>query len=230
MNWLTEKENTIFGHSFSNVVFYTTQVVGVFLITFIFLYILGFIPEQFKSNDISGDSSDSAETLHYGGGSQSKEYDLGSVNYGQVTKTTPRRITIDKIGVDSIVEHPDAQDIETLDNSLKKGAVYYPGSGTIEDGNVFLFGHSTNWKVLNNQAYKTFNDLDKLKFGDEITLHSGGVTYIYSVEKVTLANADTAFVDFTKTGRRLTLSTCNTFGAKQERWVVDAVFKEKRSI
>jgi LPXTG-site transpeptidase (sortase) family protein len=89
---------------------------------------------------------------------------------------------------------------------------------------MFIFGHSTGFSVVNNQAYKTFNDLDKLSAGDEIRIESDGKTYIYKVESLVLVDESEAFVDFSKTDRRLTISTCNSFGAKQERWVVEAVF------
>ncbi len=90
---------------------------------------------------------------------------------------------------------------------------------------MFLFGHSTNWQVVQNQAYKTFNGLEKLVRGDTITIWGeDGEQYTYTVERVSLLDDDDAFVDFATEGRRLTLATCNTFGEKQERWVVEAVF------
>jgi LPXTG-site transpeptidase (sortase) family protein len=60
--------------------------------------------------------------------------------------------------------------------------------------------------------------------GDEIEIESNGRTFIYKVQKVTLLDESAAFVDFSKTDQMLTLSTCNTFGQKQERWVVEAIF------
>jgi LPXTG-site transpeptidase (sortase) family protein len=105
---------------------------------------------------------------------------------------------------------------------LSQGAVYYPGSGAIEGGNVFVFGHSTNWSVVRNQAYKTFNNLDDLKAGDLIYLTAGGEEYAYEVERVRVAPDSEVLVSFGGDERRLTLSTCNTFGLKEERIVVEA--------
>jgi LPXTG-site transpeptidase (sortase) family protein len=136
----------------------------------------------------------------------------------------PDKITISKIGVDSEIQKPQSQEVSVLDAALNKGAVYYPGSGTINFGNMFLFGHSTGFSIVNNQAYKTFNNLDDLVAGDEIEIESNGRTFIYKVQKVTLLDESAAFVDFSKTDQMLTLSTCNTFGQKQERWVVEAIF------
>lgn len=139
----------------------------------------------------------------------------------------PDKIIIDKIGVESVIQKPQSQDVEALDQALAKGAVYYPGSGTLSFGNMFIFGHSTNWQVVNNQAYKTFNDLDKLSLGDEIKIEAEGKTFIYKVENVKLIADSDAFVDFSKSDRMLTLSTCNTFGRKQDRWVVEARFERE---
>jgi len=144
------------------------------------------------------------------------------------TATVPLRISIPKVGVNSIIVHPNSPRVDVLDEALKKGVVYYPGSGTIEQGNIFLFGHSSNWAIVQNQAYKIFNNIEKLRIGDEIFLTADGKRYVYSVESVTMVDANTAFVDLSRDGRRLTLSTCNTFGRQSDRWVVDAVFKEVR--
>ena len=196
---------------------FALQMLGIFAITFSVLYYFGFVPEQLKNNPQVADSDPSDSSDLY-------PNDDAPIDDSPNTSTTPTRITIAAIGVNSVITHPASADVATLDEYLKQGAVYYPGSGTIEQGNIFLFGHSTNWKVVNNQAYKTFNGLDKLKTGDEIILKADNKEYIYVVDKVTLADDNEALVNFTNTGRKLTISTCNTFGAKQERWVVESHF------
>jgi len=200
----------------------------IFAITFTILLVMGFVPTEFTSskpikNKVStGTQNTQAETTDTINA-------LTKENTPQ-TQTKPERIIISKIGVDSYIQAPQSQNVSALDAALQKGAVYYPGSGTIEKGNIFLFGHSTNWKIVNNQAYKTFNDLDKLEEGDEITLHADGYAYIYTVTEVTLVDDDAGLVEFNNSGKTLTISTCNTFGEKQERWVVDAIFKKKATI
>ena len=136
----------------------------------------------------------------------------------------PVRIIIDKVGIDSTVLNPEKTDIKVLDQALLRGAVRYPGSGLLGEGNVFIFGHSTSLRVVNNQAYKTFNNLKNLTQGDEIRVRSHDREYLYRVVKVSLVSADTAWVDFTSKRKRLTISTCNTFGKKEERYVVEADF------
>ena len=62
-----------------------------------------------------------------------------------------------------------------------------------------------------------------LKIDDEISLYSEAKEYRYKVESVRLAMAEEEKVIFSDENK-LILSTCNTFGAKEERYVVEAVF------
>lgn len=138
------------------------------------------------------------------------------------TSTVPAHVSIPKIGVETDVRVPAAIDVETLDALLSLGSVYYPGSGVVERGNVFIFGHSTNWAIVKNQAYKTFNNLDSLEAGDLIYLSGEGWEAAYEVESVRVAPDSEVLVSFGGVEPRLTLSTCNTFGLKEERVVVEA--------
>jgi LPXTG-site transpeptidase (sortase) family protein len=123
-----------------------------------------------------------------------------------------------------LIANPNTTNVATLDEYLKKGAVRYPGSGTIGLGNMFIFAHSTGIKVVNNQAYKAFNGLKDLTTGDIIKVYGESKIYQYKVTSVRLVDSNEALVTFDTTGSRLTLSTCNTFGAKTERYVVEADF------
>jgi LPXTG-site transpeptidase (sortase) family protein len=138
----------------------------------------------------------------------------------------PNHIKIPKIGVDTSVSNPESDSIAILDEYLKQGSVRYPGSGDLTQGNMFLFAHSTGIKVVRNQAYKAFNDLKSLSSGDVIEVSGeDGKTYIYKVSSVKLATDKDVLVRFDKTSQMLTLSTCNTFGQKSERYVVEAYFE-----
>lgn len=138
--------------------------------------------------------------------------------------TRPDHITIDKIGVDININKPNTTVVEELDRSLLTGAVHYPGSGSVESGNMYIFGHSSSLQVVNNPAYAAFSGLRDLVPGDVINIEADGQTYLYKVTSVNLVNENTALVEFNKGERMLTLSTCNTFGRKEERYVVEAEF------
>jgi LPXTG-site transpeptidase (sortase) family protein len=186
-------------------IYFLGVMFGVFGLTFLILDSVGFVPKPLDLENVITDSQlpKNSEILT-----------------GDLTK--PDRIVIKKIGVDAKVLQPNSVNVATLDEALKSGAVYYPGSGSVEQGNIFIFGHSTNWPVVQNQAYKTFNGLDKLASGDLITLSAGDKNFSYKVTSVELADSNNVLVKFDNSGQTLTLSTCNTFGEKQERWVVVA--------
>lgn len=191
----------------------------IFVVSYAILYLLGLVPEQFKFATTNAPRVDVQDV-------QVIENTSTSTFSVEDRNLIPTKVEIPKIGVSSIINVPKAIDVATLDAALTKGAVYYPGSGTLQNGNMFLFGHSTNWKVVNNQAYQTFNDLDKLVIGDEILLSSGDKKYVYVVTSVRLASEDDALVQFASDTPMLTISTCDTFGRKQDRWVTEALLKE----
>jgi len=135
----------------------------------------------------------------------------------------PIRIVIERIGVDTPVLSPASTDIDVLDRALLSGAVLYPGSGEAgENANMLIFGHSSYLPVVNNQAFKAFNELSKLSDGDIVHVYSESHTYSYRINDVWLARAEETVISFEASAPTLTLATCNTFGAKQERWIATA--------
>lgn len=189
----------------------------IFMATYAVLALAGFVPEQFKFVT----TKPPAATTRVDNIDDTTPPGVVASD----TNRIPQKIEIPKIGVSSVIQAPQSADVSVLDAALAKGATYYPGSGTLQGGNMFIFGHSTNWKVVNNPAFKTFNGLEKLVAGDEVVLTSGGKTYVYMVQSVRLASEDDVLVEFDKGGRTLTISTCDTFGKKQDRWVVEAILK-----
>lgn len=143
-----------------------------------------------------------------------------------VITAAPTRIVAKSIGLDLPVVTPASVDVDVLDSALRGAVVRYPTSAMLgQKGNVLVFGHSSHLPVVHNQFYKAFNALPDLSVGDVISLDGGGLSYNYKVTSVRRADATEEYVDLsTNGGARLTLSTCDTFGKKTSRWVVDAVF------
>jgi len=141
-----------------------------------------------------------------------------------VEPVLPTRIVINNVSIDLPVLNPESTSVEVLDEELHSGVVRYPLSAELnEDGNIFIFGHSSHLPVVHNQMYKAFNDIETLKVGDTIKLIGSGETHLYHVTSVRQTTADEALIDLSKNGtRRLTLSTCDSFGGKSSRWVVEA--------
>lgn len=184
---------------------------GVFLVTFSFLSFVGFVPEYTTSSIVFEPTTvDIVEAAEH---------------TDVVMSHDPLHITIPSVEIDVNVENPSGRDITVLDTALSYGAVHYPGTGSLtEDSNIFIFGHSSFLPNVINKNYQAFNGLKKLKGDEEIFVDSLDTRYVYRVESITLATAEEIQVDLSRGVRKLTLSTCNSFGTESERYIVEANF------
>lgn len=199
--------------------------VVIFALSFSLLFTLGLVPSE-----LSEDGGNS-----FLSNLRTKTIENVSNLDGEI-KNTPRekgeeplRVYIPKIGTDVTISNPKTTDVVVLDEYLKKGVVRYDGSGLLGDGNMLLFGHSSSLAQVVNKAYKAFNGFPKLVKGDLVYIDSENFRYVYKVETVKTVDSTTALVEFSSDKNMVTLSTCNTFGKKQERNVVEAVFSHKES-
>ena len=138
------------------------------------------------------------------------------------------KIEIAAINLSATIANPMTTNITVLNTDLLSGAVRYPTSAKLgEEGNVVLFGHSSYLPIVGNQAYKTFNGIQKLAAGDIVIVSSSDTAYSYRVKSVTKENANNnSAIPLSVAGKTLTLVTCNSFGAKEDRFVVTADFVE----
>lgn len=138
----------------------------------------------------------------------------------------PVRIVAKAVGVDTPVANPSSADVDVLDAALLKGAVRYPSSALLgQEGTVVLLGHSTTLPIVRNQAYKAFNDVQKLVEGEVISVYSGSIEYRYAVTGVQLADIDTDTVALESEGKHLVLVTCDLRDkSKKARFIVEADF------
>ena len=205
-----QKKQGIFDTIIENKGYFFVNLFIILTITFSVLYLFGLVPNSLKSII---------------GRDPIKEFK------GNQIGELPISIKIPAIGVDSQIYNPATTSIEVLNNYLTKGAVRYPGSGLLGGGgNVFVFGHSTGFKIVNNQAYKTFNGLKDLKEGDLIHIFSVKYDYTYKILSVKMESADKAIVKFDTKSEILTISTCSNFGDKTNRDVVEAEFVSKATL
>lgn len=143
----------------------------------------------------------------------------------QMQSAFPVRVAAKSIGLDATVVNPPDTNIEILNKALLEGAVRYPTSAQLGvDGTLLLFGHSSYLPVVNNRAYKTFNNIQKLAEGEIISVYTDSYEYRYRVTSVESANATADAVSLPQDGKYLKLVTCNTFGKKEDRFIVSAVF------
>jgi len=188
--------------------------VTIFVVVFILLYSLGLVPKAIK-----GSNTDTFRTLWDKSQTQKISNQVGQK---VVAGESPVRIVIDKIGVDALISNPNTTKASTLDDYLLEGAVRYPGSGLLGVGNMLLFGHSTGFVIVNNQAYKTFNGLKNLVVGDMVKVYSSSKVYSYKVTSVVMKPASEVEISFADNKNKLTLTTCNVFASKEDRYVVEA--------
>lgn len=135
----------------------------------------------------------------------------------------PVRVEIPEVGINVEIKNPESTSVAVLDEALLTGAVRYPTSAKLgEEGNTILFGHSSYLPIVNNKAFKAFNEIQNLKKGDKIMVHSETMTYVYSVTQVAEADAESAAIPLTAEGHTLTLATCDSFGKKTSRFIVVA--------
>ncbi|OGG41885.1 hypothetical protein A2837_01585 [Candidatus Kaiserbacteria bacterium RIFCSPHIGHO2_01_FULL_46_22] len=143
----------------------------------------------------------------------------------------PTSITIDALDRTITVLNPTSNKISDLDNALLKGVVRHPDSDDlVGPGNILILGHSSYLKNVFNKNFQAFNGIQNLNWGDTIRVKSGDVEYTYKVDRVYKAEASDVSVKTGGDEHKLTLVTCNTFGAKEDRFIVEATLVSKKAL
>lgn len=144
---------------------------------------------------------------------------------------TPNRLIIDELGKDVVILNPTQNSLSALDAALLEGVVRHPDTADFADtGNMLIVGHSSYLPNVFNKNFQALNGLQNLTWGDLIRVQSLDTEYIYRVERVYKAKATELVVPNDRGEARLTLATCNTFGAKEDRFVVEAILVETKSL
>jgi LPXTG-site transpeptidase (sortase) family protein len=186
---------------------------SVFFLASVFLFVIDFVPEPIIAENVENQTASTVAAL--------EEYPLEE----------PVRVVAPAIGLDTAIENPTSTDIAVLDAALYKGAVRYPRSAMLGDNaTMYVFGHQSGLPVVKNQAFKEFNGIQNLEVGDEITVYSDTAEYTYLVTSVEMVKASEALIPLETGKRKLTLSTCDSFGGKSDRIVVNADFVSRVDI
>lgn len=135
----------------------------------------------------------------------------------------PTKIIFDSLDKEITVLNPESHDVADLDAALLSGVVRHPDSADLtSDGNIFILGHSSYLPTVFNKNFQAFNGIQNLVWGDTIRLQSEDTEYVYRVQKVYKAKASEVFVPQTPGKSQLTLATCNSFGSKDDRFMVES--------
>jgi LPXTG-site transpeptidase (sortase) family protein len=211
---------------------------GVFFILALFLNVIDFVPEPSTEDVVSAENTQTVAGVSFTAGPvQTAPKEIVEVQKAQpkgniaASATVyggeePVRIKIEKIGVDISVQNPISTNINVLDAALFKGTVRYPSSALLgANAGMLIFGHQSGLPVVKNKAFKAFNNLQQLQTDDVITVYSETTAYHYRVVSVEHASIlDDVYIDFGFGKRTLTLTTCDSFGKKTDRYVVRSEF------
>lgn len=216
----------------------------VFTLSYLLLMALDFLPEAPVEKDESSLQSEAlaaseesashsaAMTDEMVGSSENETSATTSEGLTEMSADVlPLRMSIQRLNKDITVLNPTSRSIADLDEALLTGVVRHPDSATLaQEGNVFILGHSSYLPNVFNESFQAFNGIQDLEWGDTIELFSDTTVYTYRVEKVYRANAQDVTVPIAGTGNMLTLATCNSFGSVDDRYIVEAVQKNVRSL
>lgn len=137
-------------------------------------------------------------------------------------------VIIPKIGLTTPIVFPESKDMDVLKKALNLGVAHYPDSALPgENGNVFIFGHSSNKPFEKNPARTAFTKLSQLENGDEVFIQSGKIKYVYRVFLREIVDPEETRVYLNSDKPKLTLSTCWPVGDPKNRIVVEAEFMGK---
>jgi LPXTG-site transpeptidase (sortase) family protein len=144
---------------------------------------------------------------------------------GSTASGNSQELIIPKINV----EIPVVYDVPTIEESavekgLERGVVHYANTAMPgQDGNVVIFGHSSN-NIFNPGKYKfAFVLLSKLENGDTFYIQKDGKRYTYQVyKKQIVVPSNVGVLTNTNKAATATLITCDPPGTSTNRLVVTA--------
>jgi len=193
----------------------------VFLITYLVLVAIDFVPEPKEESEMETSALAQNEVTTI-----AEEEILPTaeiVSEVVVEPVLPNKIYIKRLDKTIEVLNPASRTIADLDEALLSGVVRHPDSAHLaQQGNVFILGHSSYLPNVFNDSFQAFNGIQNLEWGDTIEVTSGEQVYVYRVEKVFKAQAQDLTVPIAVEEKMLTLATCNSFGSVDDRYIVEA--------
>lgn len=133
------------------------------------------------------------------------------------------------VDVDSRRGNLDFNNLENLFmKELEKWVLRYPWTAKPgENGNVFMFWHSSNYAWENWNYNDVFALLDNLEFWDEIIIYYNQKKYTYVVnEKKVVKPGNVKILDRDPSKKEVSLMTCRPIGTSINRLIAFAELKE----
>lgn len=145
---------------------------------------------------------------------------------GKTPNLSPNTLSIPSLGIHAPIHNVADNAEKTFQEALKNGVVHYPGTAHAgQAGNVYIFGHSSDY-IWNTGNYKTiFARLPEIAEGAEIyILDKQGVIYKYIVfEQFVTSGNDVSMLSQETNGEAiLTLQTSYPIGTALKRYIIKA--------
>jgi len=134
-------------------------------------------------------------------------------------------IVIPKISANAkVIPEVDSQNSDIYQRALTKGVAHAKGTAfPDENGNTFIFAHSSADFFEASRYNAVFYLLSKLEMGDEIYLFYRGIKYQYRVtEKKNVSSEEAFYLEKNTPEKILTLMTCWPPGTTLRRLIVIA--------
>lgn len=166
-----------------------------------------------------------------------KELDEKSIPLNIEITPYENRVVIPKLGKNIPLIDIKNQKVESeheLENifmkELENGVVRYPGSAIPgENGNAFIFGHSSNFPWMKWDYNEIFSNLNFLESGDEVIIYYGQKKFVYTIkEKKVIKPGDVSVLKRSPEKKELSIMTCWPIWTTLNRLVVIWELKEEK--
>jgi LPXTG-site transpeptidase (sortase) family protein len=137
------------------------------------------------------------------------------------------QLQIPSLGVTTPIVFPPTASNEDVTEYLKSGVALYPGTARIgQQGNAFIFGHSSNYSWIKSDYNRIFATLPNVQVGSEIIAIQNGVEYKYRIFDKFEVMPDETWVlgsnpgNWSQRKNLLTLMTCTPVGSNARRLII----------
>lgn len=137
----------------------------------------------------------------------------------------PNTLVIERLDIIAPVIYIEERTEAAYQEALKHGVVHFPGTAMLgAEGNVYIFGHSSDYAWSHGDYKTVFALLTKIEIGDRIVVtDADGLPYTYIVtESFVVAPDDLSVLEQPEGEYRLTLQTSYPIGTALKRFIVVA--------
>lgn len=199
---------------------------AILFVTYGFLYAVDFYPELTVSTTTPNVATNQTATA-----TTTPKPEVVKPAVTQNVEALPIKLIIDKLDREVKILNPKDTSIAALDTALLSGIVRHPDSADFKNtGTMFLLGHSSYLPTVHNKNFQALNGIQKLEWGDTVRIQSSDTEYVYRIQKVYEVKASAASADIAWGKSTLVMVTCDSFGSKDDRFVVEAYLVSSNKI